>query len=197
MNWKYFFIFLAIAAVFSCSKEGNNGNTYIVSASKMIGLTGNNWSNVEVGLKFKKGYQYSKAPENLNSIIKAEVHLPAVDDSNRNVKGSILLNIAPDNTIFYSSFDTDPIPQATAYAMMQQYNRETLQTLTGISFSIGEVVENNVGGNTTVSTVVSKLASGQTADQLAIIYTSGQGSFTMVIFRQNDGSYVFSYRGSH
>ena len=79
--------------------------------------------------------------------------------------------------------------------MMLNYNNVSLQKLTGISFSIGQVVENGIGGNTTANVVLSKLNNGQEADQLGITYTSDQGEFTMVIFRQRDGRYIFSYRG--
>jgi len=195
MIWKFFLIFLAAAVVTSCSKDGRNGNTYLVSASKMIGLTGNNWNKAELQLRHSKDYEYTKSPDNISTIIKAEVSLSAVDDSNRNAKGSILLNIAPDNIVSYAAFDTDPISQAAAYAMMLDYDHETLQSVTGISSSLGEITENNMGGNTAVSVVLSKLNSGQTADKLAISYTSVPGSFTMVIFRQSDGRYIFSYRG--
>lgn len=49
-----------------------------------------------------------------------------------------------------------------------------------------------------VDTVLSKLKNGQTADQLAISYQiSGRGTiYTIVVFKQNDGRYQFSYRGN-
>lgn len=191
---KYFLLFLSVIAVASCRKDGS-GNTYVVSASKMIALTRDNWNNAESQLRHKKGYQYTKSPENISTVIKAEVSLPAVDNSNRNVKGSILLNIAPDNIVNYAAFNTDPVSRPAAYALMLNYDQETLQTVTGISSSLGEITENNMGGNTASSVILSKLNSGQTADKLAITYTSTQGSFTMAIFRQNDGRYIFSYRG--
>lgn len=195
MRYKYLFIVLATAAIFSCSKDGESKRgLYIVSASKMIGIKSNSWSYVEPLLKNKTGYRYSKSPDNLNAVIKAEVHLPAIDDSNRTANGSILLNIAPDDRIFHASFTTVPLSKTAAYAMMLNYNKESLKTLTGISFSIGEIVENGWGGNDRVEVILSKLASGQEADQLAITYRSGQAEYTMVIFRQNDGRYIFSYR---
>lgn len=197
MVYKYFLILLFAAVVFSCSKDAASKNdTYVVSARKMIGLTGNGWDNAESQLNDKRGYRYTKSPDNLSAFIKAEVHLPAVDDSNRAVKGTILLNIAPDNKVSYAAFDTEPLAKTVAYAMMLNYNNESLQTLTSVSSSIGEVVENGSGGNTTVGVVLSKVNNGQDADQLGVTYKSAQGSFTAVVFRQNDGRYILSYRGS-
>jgi hypothetical protein len=193
---RYSLILVSFAAVFSCGKDAaDKGDTYIVSASKMIEIRANNWSYAESRLQNKKDYQYTPSSPNLSNVIKAEVHLPAIDDSNRTVNGTILLNVAPDNMISYAAFHTDPVAQTVAYAMMLNYNHESLQALTGITSSIGEVVENNIGGNPAVSVVLSKLNSGQTADQLGITYNAGQGNFTMVIFRQSDGRYIFSYRG--
>ncbi len=195
MSYKYLFFVLAIAALFSCSKdEASKSGIYIVSASKMIGLKSNSWSNVEPQLKNKKGYQYTKSPENLSNVIKAEVHLPAIDDSNRTVNGSIFLNIAPDDRVFHASFSSEPLPKTAAYAMMLNYNNETLKTLTGITSSIGQIQENRNGINDKVDVVLSKVLSGQDADILGITYKTGQGEYTMVVFRQNDGRYVFSYR---
>ena len=111
------------------------------------------------------------------------------------VNGAILLNVTLDNKISFVAFNTDTLTQTIAYAMMLNYNNVSLQKLTGISFSIGQVVENGIGGNTTANVVLSKLNNGQEADQLGITYTSDQGEFTMVIFRQRDGRYIFSYRG--
>jgi hypothetical protein len=195
MAYKYFLILLVATVLCSCSKDGEGKNICVVSAPKIIGLTGNNWDDVSPQLRFKTGYEYTKAPNNMATIIKGEAHLPAVDDSNRVVKGRFLLNIAPDNTVSYASFDTEPVDKTIAYAMMLNYNNESLQLLTNISFSIGEVVENGIGGNTSVGIVLSKLTSAQEASQLGITYWSAQGNFTAVIFRQNDGRYIFSYRG--
>src|SRR5688572_27857592 len=117
---RYFLILLAIVAVFSCRKDGA-GDTYIVSANNMIGLTGSNWSSAESRLSNKRDYKYSAAPANLSAVYKASVHLLAVDDSNRAVKGNILLNIVPDNFISYAAFSTDPVTQTVAYAMMLNY----------------------------------------------------------------------------
>ena len=72
MIGKYFLSFLTIVTILSCNKEKQDG-TYIVNASKMIGLTGNNWSNVEPQLNNKTGYQYTTALA--NSGIKAVVNL--------------------------------------------------------------------------------------------------------------------------
>jgi hypothetical protein len=191
-----FFLALVAVVTLSCSKDGKEGNTYIVSARKMIAITSNGWSASEPQLSDKKGYQYTKAADNLSTVIKAEVTLPSVDDSNRNVKGSILLNIAPDNRIFYAAFDTEPLVKTAAYAMLMNYNNETLQTVSGISSSIGGYVENGSGGNTTVTAVLSKVSNGLEADQLAVTYNSSQGNYTMVVFRQTDGRYIFSYRGN-
>ena len=190
---KYFVSFLTIVTILSCNKEKQEG-TYIVNASKIIGVTRNNWSNVEPQLNNKTGYRYTAAPA--NSGIKAEVHLLALDDSNRVVNGTMLLNIALDNRVQFTMFTTDPIVQSAAYAMMLNYYNGSLQSMTGITFSIGEVIENGVGGNVPVSVVLSKLINGQVADQLAITYNCTQGQFTMVIFKQSDGRFIFSYRGS-
>lgn len=184
-----------MATMLSCSKDGEDKNgIYLVSASKMIGIKRNSWSNVEPQLKNKTGYQYSKSPDNLSTVIKAAVHLPAIDDSNRAVNGTVLLNIAPDDWIFHASFDTEPLPKTEAYAMMLNYNAETLKTLTNITFSIGYIQENGWGSNDKVDVVLSKLNSGQEADHLGITYRTEQAEFTMVVFRQTDGLYTFSYR---
>ena len=73
MLGRYILIFVVASVLFSCVKFGSDGSTYIVSASKMIGLTGNNWDNVESQLRNKKGYKYAKSPDNLSYIIKATV----------------------------------------------------------------------------------------------------------------------------
>jgi hypothetical protein len=190
------FSLLVLVAVVALSCKKDAGDTYVVSARKMIAITSNGWSASEPQLSGKRGYQYTKAADNLSTVIKAEVSLPAVDDSNRTAKGSILLNIAPDNRIFYAAFDAEPLVKTAAYAMLLNYNSETLQTLQGITSSIGGYVENGNGGNTTVAAVLSKVSNGQEADQLAVTYNSGQGNYTMVVFRQNDGRYLFSYRGN-
>ena len=104
--------------------------------------------------------------------------------------------MAPDNHVFHASFDAEPLEKTAAYAMMLNYNNETLKTLTSISSSIGGYVENGIGGNTTVSAILSKISNGQDADQLAVTYYSSQGNYTMVVFRQSDGKYIFSYRGN-
>jgi hypothetical protein len=191
----FFFLVLVAVAALSCKKAADNeGGTYIVSARSMISIASNDWSATEPQLSTKTGYRYTKSPANLSNVIKAEVHLPAVDDSNRAAKGSILLNIAPDNRISYADFNTEPIPKTAAYSMMLNYNNETLQTISGITSSIGGFVENGNGGNTTISAVLSKLSNGQEADQLDVTYNASQGKYTMAVFRQNDGRYIFSYR---
>ena len=196
MKLRYVYILLFVTTLFSCSKDGDSSGKYIVSASKMIGLTGTNWSSAESQLSSKTGYRYSPAAANLANVLKATVDLPAVDDSNRTVKGAILLNISPDNLITFASFNTEPLEQSVAYAMMLNYNNESLRKLTGISFSIGEVIENGRGGNTTVDAVLAKVRAGQPADQLGVSYTTPQGRFGIILFRQTDGRYIFSNRGS-
>lgn len=194
---KYPLMVLVIAVLLSCSKNAaNKRDTFIVSARKMIDITSNDWSNTEPQLNDKTGYQYAKSPDNLSNVIKAEVHLPAIDDRNRAINGTILLNIAPENKVFQASFSTEPSTKTAAYAMMLNYNNESLRTLTGISSSIGEVIEDGRGENTTVEVVLSKVNSGQEANQLVATYNSGQGKFTMGVFKQNDGHYIFSYRGN-
>ena len=186
---------LVALCALSCKKDSTD-STYIVSARKMIGISSNDWRATESQLSSKAGYRYIKSADNLSTVIKAEVHLPAIDDSNRTAKGSILLNIAPDNRVFYASFNTEPLGKAAAYAMLLNYNNETVQTLSAITSSIGGFVENGNGGNTTVSAILSKISNGQEADQLDITYNAVQGKFTMAVFRQNDGRYIFSYWGS-
>lgn len=193
MIGRYLLIFIAFVAVLSCNREKQDG-IYIVNAGKMIDMAGNNWSNFKAQMHLKTGYEYTASLPSTG--IKAEVHLPAVDDSNRVVSGTILLNIANDNRIQFTMFNTDPLPQSVAYAMMLNYNDGSLQSITGITFSIGELIENGAGGNPPVSTVLSKLINGQIADQLAITYNCAQGRFTMVIFKQSDGRFIFSYRGT-
>lgn len=193
--YNYLCILLASVAIGSCSKDGDSKyDLYIVSASKMIGIKSSNWDNVEPQLRNKPGYQYSKAADNLSNILQGVADLPALDDSNRAVTGKILLNIAPDNRIFHASFTTEPLSKEVAYALLLNYNKGTLNTLTTISSSFGSIVENGSGGNDRVEVVLSKLRSGQEADQLGITYRSPQGEHTMVVFRQNDGRYIFSYR---
>jgi hypothetical protein len=191
---RYLLSFIAFFAVLSCTKEKQRG-TYIVNAARMIALTGNNWNNVESQLSLHTGYRYSIAPA--NSGIKAIVDLPALDDSTRTVSGKLLLNIATDNRVQFASFSTDPIAQPVAYEMMLSYNNASLQSISGITSSMGELVENGAGGNPPVATVLSKLISGQIVEKLAISYQCTQGRFTMVIFRQNDGRFIFSYRGAN
>ena len=189
---------MVAAAVFSCNRNAvTKTDKYIVSASKMIGLTGDNWNNAELKLKDKVGYQYAGSPANMTNLVKAEVRLPAIDDSTRIENGAIYLNVAPDNVIHYAAYETEPIAKLVAYAMMVNYNNESLKTLTGITSSGGSYEDNNIGGNTTVDDILSRLKSGQAATQLAISYRiSGRGTiFTMVVFKQNDGRYQFSYRG--
>jgi hypothetical protein len=192
---NFLLLSLATVTLLSCSKDSDD-DTYLVSAPKIIAITSNDWSVSEPGLKNKKDYKYTISPENQAAFIKAEVHLPAIDDSNRAVNGSVLLNIAPDNHVFYAAFNTEPLAKTAAYAMMLNYNNQTLQTLTGISSSIGGYVENGNGGNTTVAEILTKVSNGQEADQLAVTYNSSRGSYTAVVFRENDGRYIFSYRGN-
>lgn len=193
MNGKYIFSFIVIVTIFSCKKEGNS-ETYIVNAIKMIEVTGNTWSNVESQFMNNTGYRYSTYSS--TSGIYAEVHLPAIDDSNSIVHGSILLNIGTNNRVVFDMFNTDTIAQSVAYAMMLNYHNATVQSITGITFSVGELVENGMGSNLPVNMVLSKLISGQIADQLAITYYCIEGRFTMVLFKQQDGRFIFSYRGN-
>jgi len=192
MTGRYLLGLLALVAVLSCSKEKND--SYYVNASKMIGLTGNNWNNMESQLRDKNGYKYTTATP--NSGIKAVVDLKAVDDSNRAVNGAILLNIANDNRVQFAMFNTDPITQSVAYAMMLNYNNASLQSISGITSSVGEVQENGMGSNPAVSVVLSKLTSGQIAETLGITYDCAQGHFTIVVFKQSDGHFIFSCRST-
>lgn len=199
MSGKYYLMLIVAVAVISCNKDGaSKTDKYIVSASKMIGLTGDNWNNAEPKLMDKVGYQYAGSPVNVSNLVKAEVRLPAIDDSTKIENGAIYLNVAPDNVIHYAAYDTEPIAQTIAYAMMLNYNNESLKALTGITSSRGSFVDNNIGGSATVDGILSKLKNGQAADQLAISYQiSGRGTiFTIVVFKQNDGRYQFSYRGN-
>ncbi len=192
MSGRYLLSFLTLVGVLSCSKEENV--TYYVNAHKMIELAGNNWNNVESQLSHRNGYKYTTAPP--NSGIKAAVGLKAVDDSNRAVNGAILLNIANDNRVQFAMFNTDPIAQSLAYAMMLNYNNASLQSFSGITSSVGELQENGMGSNPAVSVVLSKLTSGQIAETLGITYNCTQGHFTMVVFKQSDGRFIFSYRST-
>lgn len=195
MTRPHLLALLTLLLLFSCKSEKPAENdTYIVNAGKMIGINRNNYTNVEPQLINKAGYRYTTAAAGIP--IKAEVHLPALDDSNRVVPGNILLNIALDNRVQFAMFTTDAITQQAAYAMMLNYHRATLQLISGITFSIGEVIESGVGGNVQVSVVLSKLTTGQLADQLAITYNCAGGEFSMAIFKQPDGRFIFSYRGS-
>jgi hypothetical protein len=51
-------------------------------------------------------------------------------------------------------FNTEPIAKSRAYAMMLNYYNASVQSINGIIFSIGEIIENGVGGNVPVSVVV-------------------------------------------
>lgn len=199
MMYRYFLTLLAVIAISSCGKksdsDGSYGN-YYVSAKAIIDITNNGWGYAEPRLKNKIGYDYLKSPENLGSLIKAEVHLPAIDDSNRVVKGEVLLNIAPDNRIFHASFDSEPVSKSEAYAMLLNYNNKSLQILTGITYSTGGYIQNGGGGNTTVADVLSKVTNNQEADQLSVTYHSAQGRYTAVVFSKNNGRYTFSFRGN-
>ena len=189
---------MVAVALFSCKKDTvSKTEKYIVSASKMIGLTGDNWNNAESKLKNKVGYQYTGSSANASNLVKAEVRLPAIDDSSKIENGAIYLNVAPDNVIYYAAYQTEPTAQAVAYAMMLNYNNESLKTLNGITSSSGSYQNNNIGGSATVDDILSKLKSGQAAEQLAISYrVSARGTiFTMIVFKQNDGRYQFSYSG--
>ena len=196
MTKPFLFLLLIAVLALSCSKNGDEANTYIVSAPKMIAVTSNDWSASEPQLRGKTGYKYTKAPEGLSIMIKAAVGLVAVDDSNRTVAGSILINIDPDNRISYAAFDTGPLAKADAYAMLLNYNNKTLQTVSGISFSIGDYSENGMGANTSVTAVLDKASNAHEAEHLAVIYNTDQGRFSMVVFQQSDGRYTFSYRGN-
>lgn len=142
------------------------------------------------------GYQYIAAQPGASNLVKAEVRVPAIDDSSRIEDGTVYLNVAPDNIVKYTEYYTEPVPQTIAYAMMLNYNSESLRVLTGITSSRGSYTENNLGRNATVDTILSRLRSGQTTDQLSISHQiSGRGTtFTMVLFKQTDGRYVFNYR---
>jgi hypothetical protein len=193
MKYKYLLLLLTLSTVYSCGKESAKSDTYIVSANKIITLTKSNWNNLEGELSNKKDYQYKTVPS--DPVFKAVVYLPAIDDSNRTVKGNVLLNISHDNTVINARFDSDTLSQTLAFAMMLNYHRLTLQRITGIRFSIGQLLENGAGSNPSVNVILSKLSSGQSSDQLGISYECDQGRFAMIVFRQNNGSYIFSYRG--
>ena len=191
---RFCFILFAATLLFSCRKGATvNRQLCTVSANKMIDLGSKDWTYGEAELSNMFGYQYKAASPSIP--IKATVKLIAVDDSNRTVTGSILLNVALDNTVSHAAFDTEAVPKETAYAMMLQYNKEALQTLTPLTSSIGGFVQNNMGGNTNVDVIVSKLTNLEEANQLSITYNSGRRKMTIVVFRQNDGLYIFSCRG--
>ena len=105
----------------------------------------------------------------------------------RRIRRTVAVDVQP--------FDTEAVPKETAYAMMLQYNKEALQTLTPLTYTIGGFVQNNMGGNTNVDVIVSKLTNLEEANQLSITYKAGRRKMTIVVFRQNDGLYIFSCRG--
>jgi hypothetical protein len=185
-------VFLVLGLL-SCSRDKNEEGTYFVNASKLIEISGSNWANTEPKIKNKSGYNYSTSPASTG--IKAVINLPAVDDSNRVVNGKLLLNLSNDNKVQATVFDTDPISQSAAFAMMLNYNHQTLKILTDTISSVGTLVDNGAGSNVPVSTALSNLTSGRTIDQIGIIYTTMHGRFTMAIFKQPDGRYLFRYTG--
>jgi hypothetical protein len=195
MTGKNFLILSLAIIIFSCTKnEGSESNTYLVSADKMITIATTNWPVTEPQLKSKRGYQNTRITDSRAAYLKVIVQLPAVDDSNRAVKGRILLNITPDDRISHAAFDTEPLARTVAYAMMLNYHNETLNTLTGITGLTGQVVDAGRGSNPTADVVISKLTSGQEADQLAISYRLARGVSTIACLRQTDGRYLVSYR---
>lgn len=195
---KYFYVLFVVSTVFSCKKEEvSQKEQYIVSASKMIGLTGIDWNNAEPELKSKWGYKYVAAQPNATNLVKAEIRLPTIDDSSKIEQGNLYFNVTPDNVISFARYYTDPIPQAAAYGMMLNYHGVSLKILTGITHTTASYEENNTGANSTVAGILEKLRDGQTKDRLAISYkTLPRGStFSMLLFKQNDGNFVFEFRG--
>ena len=82
--------------------------------------------------------------------------------------------------------------------MMLNYHSESLKILTGITNALAAYTDNNMATNSTVADILEKLRNRQAVDQLSISYkTLPRGTtFSMVLFKQNDGLYVFEYRGN-
>lgn len=196
---KYAFLLISAVSVLGCKKDSaTNKEKYIVSASKMIGLTGKNWDDAAPDLNQKFGYQYVAASPGASNLVKAEVNLPAIDDSSKIEEGNLYINVTPDNLATFTAYRTKPIPQSAAYAMMLNYNNESLRILTGITYSWASYTEDNTGWNAPVDTVLSKLRSSKTEDRFSIGYkTLPRGtSFSLLLDKQADGQYIFSFTGN-
>lgn len=189
-----YLLFLSLSGfLFSCGKDTATP-IYIVSAAKMISMTGNDWSNVEPDVSNKKDYLFTKFPQPSGDI-SSVVTMPAIDDSNRTVQGTFILNITVSNKIRYAGFSVSSLTQAEAYALMLNYNYETVQNVPDISFSIGDMADSAFMGNTPVTVIIEKLQTGADADKLAISYDTSIGSFIMVVSKLSDGTYAFGFDG--
>lgn len=192
---RYLFSLFVIVTAVSCGKHKAENETYIASAEKVISLANHDWAYSEPELSNKEGYQYITAPANVAAQTKATVSLPAIDDSNRTVKGEVNIEIAPSNFLAYTVFVTDPLPKSVAFAMMLNYHHEALANLADITSTLGGLVQNNWGGNLPVDSVLARIYSNaDDCSQLNIIYFTTHGRFSANLFRQNDGSYRFDFR---
>ncbi len=155
-------------------------------------------NDAEPQLSDKIGYRYEAATLAASSNVKGEANLPAVDDSSKIDNGAIYLNIIPENIVKYAAYTTGPISQAAAYAMMLNYNGESLKTLMGIMSTSGSITENNIAANAKIDVIVARLKSGQAADRINIFYKMGGRGITYIIdvSKQSDGRYIFSYSGN-
>jgi hypothetical protein len=195
MIGKFFLVFLVVTTAFSCKKDSaSKDDMYIASASKIIDLGGSNWNNTEPQLKRKIGYRYEAAPPNVSAFHKAEVHLSAIDDSSR-TEGEVYLHIANSNIIDRALYAPPPLSQSAAYAMMLNYNNESLKIPGGVTPLQGQYIENGTGGLTSVNAILTKIKNGQAADNLLVTYAiNGRGTTIQIgVHRINDGRYEFGF----
>jgi hypothetical protein len=197
---KYFFVLLIATAFFSCKKDPVSSNEkYIVSANKIIGLTGVTFDNATAQVSNKMGYRFEAAPQNVSNLLKGEVHLPAVDDSTKLEGGVVYLHIATNNIVDVASYSIEPVSQSVAYAMMLAYYNELSKTPTGITYMGGNYIETNTGGPTSADFILAKLKSGQPAYLMQLTYgINGKGiTINVTTERRSDGQYLFSFGGIH
>lgn len=190
---KYLLLLSLFGLIISCGKD-TTSPFYIVSAAKMIAMTGNDWNTVEPELSNKKDYSFTKFPQPSGDI-SSVVTMPAIDDSNRTIQGTFILNITVSNKIRYAGFSVSSLTQADAYALMLNYNNETVQNVPDISYSMGDMADSVFMGNTPVTVIVEKLQTGADAEKLAITYNTSIGSFMMVVSKLSDGTYAFGFDG--
>lgn len=189
---KFFILLLLSSAILSCKKNVDK-DTYIASAAAIIKISTNEWSGTEAELKNKQGYQYTKLPDNPGGYVIATATLPAIDDSNRAVQGSVLLNIAPGNEVSSVVFETKPLAKKEAYAMILNYNHSSRQILPVIHSELGIYLVNGNERYDTVEEIVTMLENGLELEGFSIMYFSNPWFYYMEVTRQNDGLYKFRY----